>query len=92
MLINTHIIGNPMFAILHVLKSGPSIPVYIYRLSSISNVGAKGARLFTHSYLGLGFDAALQKAADLVNTKAASSNSGEGAMGAGAVDPCLPMG
>lgn len=54
--------------------------------------GAKGARLFTHSYLGLGFDAALQKAADLVKVKAASLNSGEGMAGIGAHDPCLPLG
>lgn len=55
--------------------------------------GAKGARLFTHSYLGLGFDAALQKAADLIKIKAASLKSGEVTDGSALVsDPCLPIG
>ena len=56
------------------------------------STGLKGAHLFTHSYLGLGFDAALQKAADTVKAAAAVAGQAASAGAAVLIDPCLPVG
>ena len=64
-------------------------PACKLNMHSSPSTGLKGARLFTHSYLGLGFDAALQKAADTVKAAAAAA---AGSATSAVLDPCLPVG